>query len=271
MRRVKENLCIHADCAFSHDSATLYGMAKDVRHGALQYIRFVLDHTKASPSALAKEAGLSPSTLNRPLNDPSHSFTLSTTTLEKIRDATGLDFTPFITKDMDTLARSIDILDNANEYHPEDFSEPPGPSTIIAVMGEVGAGIWREVQFGDLNQLFAIFLTPSREELRAHTIGLMVRGESLNRIARERDVLICESIAGTGTEPRDGDLVIVERQREQEGLIEVTAKRLKIVRNKKELWPESDDPRYQTAIKLSDKSPETVRIIGIVHYIVRQP
>ncbi len=247
-------------------------MADDVRHGALQYLRFVLDHTKLSPSALAKEAKVAPSTLNRPLNDPRHSFTLSTSTLEKLRAATGVDFTPFLTRNMDTLARTADIFEHADEYHPGDFPHGMGPrADSIVVAGEVAAGVWREVEFGELDQLFVVFLTPTNKELRPHTVGLLVKGESLNRIARENDVLVCESIAGTGNEPRDGDLVVVERRREQEGLIEVTAKRLRITKAGPELWPESDDPRYQSPLPLGAGKDGIVQIIGIVHYIVRQP
>lgn len=45
-----------------------------------------------APSALAELAGISSTTLTRPLNNPDHKFKLSNTTLEKIRAATGIDF-----------------------------------------------------------------------------------------------------------------------------------------------------------------------------------
>lgn len=51
----------------------------------VDYVRSVLVRHNISANKLATNAGIAPSTLNRALNDPNHTCTLSTTTLRKIR------------------------------------------------------------------------------------------------------------------------------------------------------------------------------------------
>lgn len=63
--------------------------------GAIQYIRAVLEKTGLTPSALAKAADISSTTITRPLSKPDHPFEISTTTLKKIAQATGMGFGEF--------------------------------------------------------------------------------------------------------------------------------------------------------------------------------
>lgn len=64
-------------------------------HGwEIEYVERVIRETGLSPSALAKHAGFAASTLNRALNSEDHKFRLSTSTLDKIRAATGIEYLP---------------------------------------------------------------------------------------------------------------------------------------------------------------------------------
>lgn len=63
---------------------------RDLWH--LDYIRQVMAQRGLSATALAAKAGISSTTLTRALNSPDHKFRLSLTTLNKIRDATGIEF-----------------------------------------------------------------------------------------------------------------------------------------------------------------------------------
>ena len=100
--------------------------------------------------------------------------------------------------------------------------------------------------------------------------GLQVRGTSINRQAKEGDILFCLDISA-GWQPEDGNLVIVERRRDQDGNREVTAKRFRRRGNRIELWPESDDPRWQEPIVLEGEPAdrETVHIIAHVEWVFR--
>lgn len=245
----------------------MHTFAMSGRDPSIEYLKFLLDKTGLSPSALARKAGLATTTLTRPLNNPGHQFNLSTTTLEHLREATGYEFAPFLAQQMDTVERTLDMLRKYDYQSGQEHLYGGDIIDGIPVMGEVAAGVWREVQFQAEEPLSVLFLAPTRDQWKGHLLGAVVRGESLNKIARDGDVLVVESIAETGSEPRDGDLVLVERRRDQNGIIEVTAKRLK----KAKLVPESDDPRFQKPLQLGEHDGEIVQIIGIVHYIIRQP
>lgn len=60
------------------------------------YVRYVMERTGLSATALAKKADMPSTTLTRPLNNPEHKFSLSSTTIEKIARATGITLSAFL-------------------------------------------------------------------------------------------------------------------------------------------------------------------------------
>ena len=99
--------------------------------------------------------------------------------------------------------------------------------------------------------------------------GLLVEGTSINKEAKEGDVLICTSLQETNIETQNGDMVIVERERG--GLKEVTAKRVRMFADRTEFWPESDDPRWQEPIVVprdDGNTDQCVRVIARVEYAI---
>lgn len=107
----------------------------------------------------------------------------------------------------------------------------------------------------------------------AHLRALMVSGNSINRVARPGEVLICLDHIATGSEVGQNDLVIVERSRFGGQMVERTAKRLRRAASGAwELWPDSDDPAYQTPTVLTDAADhEEIRIAAKVVWIIRKP
>jgi transcriptional regulator with XRE-family HTH domain len=65
------------------------------------YVRYVMEVTGLSATALAKKAGMPSTTLTRPLNDPTHKFSLSNSTVQKIATATGVSLASFMAKELD--------------------------------------------------------------------------------------------------------------------------------------------------------------------------
>jgi len=125
---------------------------------------------------------------------------------------------------------------------------PALPKTGVPVVGEVAAGLWMEA---------ALFETENAEEstisydirFPPHAQYIVrVRGESLNRIAANGDLLLCVDYLAAGIELKENDLVLVERSRDNGMTIERTAKRLVKLNGESELMPESDDPRFQDTI-----------------------
>jgi phage repressor protein C with HTH and peptisase S24 domain len=147
---------------------------------------------------------------------------------------------------------------------------PISPLATIPVIGIVRAGLWQDADAGDAG-LYQV--VPAAADAPAEwQFALAVEGTSLNRIALPGDILICMDIVKARYEFADGDLVIVERSRFAGQMVERTAKRIKRVVEGFELWPESDDPAFQSPIRLNGvEDGAEVRIIAKVLWVMRRP
>ncbi len=157
------------------------------------------------------------------------------------------------------------------------FGLPPeerGKDRQISLLGDVAAGIWREVDIAqDIMRTAPILVPPDPRYHPKDQFDLLVRGSSINRLAREGDYLRCVSLKKTGISAQSGDLVVVERRRAQEGQIETTAKRLRKKEQIIELWPESDDPRWNAPFVIDKKNQsetENINIIARVLFVFRE-
>lgn len=153
--------------------------------------------------------------------------------------------------------------------HTVDFSAAKG----LPVLGEVAAGTWLEVDTlaDPEHPLFTADIPLDTRYPPGSIYGLQVRGTSINRIAEDGDLLVCLSIDG-GFAVVDGALVVVERRRAQQGLLEVTAKRVRIMPDGTiELHPESADPRWQSPLRLEHDDEQDIRIIARVEWIISKP
>lgn len=125
---------------------------------------------------------------------------------------------------------------------------PELPNSGVPIVGEVAAGLWMEAAlFETENSLESTISYDVRFPAQAQFV-VRVRGESLNRIAGNGDLLLCVDYLAAGIELKENDLVLVERSRDEGMTIERTAKRLINVNGQSELMPESDDPRFQDTI-----------------------
>jgi transcriptional regulator with XRE-family HTH domain len=61
----------------------------------ITYVKHLMVDRHVTASALAKLAGLSNTTLTRPLNDPDYKHEISIPTLEKLQHITGVPYAPF--------------------------------------------------------------------------------------------------------------------------------------------------------------------------------
>lgn len=169
-----------------------------------------------------------------------------------------------------TAAHGISLDSLAGRPHTE-----PLRSGGIPVKGQVAAGVWHEVDMPD-EELFEPL--PVALDLRYPAeaqYGLVVRGNSINRFASAGDVLVCLDLGMTGLQIVNDDMVVVERIKQQAGLREVTAKRVKFVEGGMELWPDSDDPAFQTPLLIHHGDDLTeddgMRIIARVEWAFKSP
>lgn len=139
-----------------------------------------------------------------------------------------------------------------------------GVATEIPVKGEVRAGAWLEIDAENENDRGTIPALPDPRFAYATQFALLVVGTSMDKVVLPGQYVIVAAWAELGTKLRDGDLLVVRRERAM--TYEVTLKRARKGQNGEwELWPESTDPRYQEPIGLSDGDKDVeVTIVGKV-------
>lgn len=173
---------------------------------------------------------------------------------------------PAITRD-DILALAPTSLTDL-----EAASAPSRAAVALDLKGQVAAGLWMEA---GLFETDAVRNTTIAGDLRFPSESqylLEINGESLNRIARNGDLILCVDYLDAGIEIKSGDLVVVERSRDGGHTIERTAKRIVRRDGMIELRPESDDPRFQEPVIFNEHDEEAteVRIIAKILSVIRQ-
>lgn len=143
----------------------------------------------------------------------------------------------------------------------------------LPVTGEVQAGNWREHDGTIDHAVFDPVPVPAdpRWPSEAQYV-LITRGNSINRLAKDGDLLHCVDAEATNYEAANGDLVIIERTRFGGAMIERTAKRYYHKNEVFELWPDSDDPDFQKPIVVDPQDAEegaSMRVLAFVPWIHR--
>lgn len=144
----------------------------------------------------------------------------------------------------------------------------PPQHRFLKVIGEVAAGAWKEVNYiSDFDSYeIPIILDPKWPEEAVY--GLEVKGESINKQARDGDV-VCVLRAQYAPRPfAPGDWVVVERVRGETR--ETTVKQVRSNGRGWELWPDSTDPRYQDPIIMETDDTDSITVVGFVLNFVRQ-
>ena len=147
----------------------------------------------------------------------------------------------------DVLSAARDEQNERIERAQEMTAANKGPG--LPVIGEVAAGRWIEVDdHVDEPEYDPVPVNPDNRWPAEDQYGLVVRGTSINRVAIDGDILSCVNAIAARYRPKEDDLVIAEMRRHAGHLRQRTAKRFVRQSTHIELWPDSDDPRWQTPI-----------------------
>ena len=213
----------------------------DVKAAQRAYVQEICDRLNIKYTELARRAGVSPATLTRFMNDKRYKHALTAKTLHKIESATGVR-APVPTM---TLRDPVQVH-------------------TVPVVGIAAAGLWKEVAL--IGEDFAHEEIPIIENHRyagKRQYGVLIEGNSMNRVFRDGEYAVCVAWDEIGADLQDGQLLHVERS--HGGLREVTVKKIRFVNGRFELWPDSDDPRFQTPIDLAHPDDDTeVAVKGLV-------
>lgn len=174
----------------------------------------------------------------------------------------------------DTIVGLVHALGNhMGEYMIMGPAPVRGPEKI-EVIGTVQAGVWREQGEWPVEDRYTIEVDPS-PYAEAERFALEVVGHSMERTIPNGSIITCLRVGSAdGLRPLDGDIVVVERQRN--GLFETTCKRLVYLPDGHgELRAESNRPEFAEPIaieRLPDGTftDDEIRVVAIVEKAIQQ-
>jgi hypothetical protein len=226
---------------------------------AIAYVRHVLQVLNLSPRALAQKARLAPSTIARPLNDPDHKFVLSTSTIQKIATATGINPAPFLA--------ATDV--------PQLATAPKRGENQVAVVCELAAK-WVEVSAVPAGPFPARFvpLDLRHSVYRPDQCFACVMGDdSADYWVRAGETLFCVRLDALQDVDMEHDrLVIVERRDPSKFKVELTARELIREKDGWELRFGTKRKGLADIVKLKSLGPAgNLNVVGAVEFILREP
>lgn len=133
--------------------------------------------------------------------------------------------------------------------------------STVRVLGTVAAGTFRYDEFGELEGL-EVPVIPNKGIPASAQYAVLVDGPSVNLRIADGMYAICALYDQFPGGAQHGHLVHVVR--ETSGLYEHTIKELRFTGKGRELYPVSDDPRFQEVTVLDNGGEPLVRIHGVV-------
>lgn len=248
--------------AIVHDFATVRDMA-NLNEKELAYVRSVMDKTGLSATALAAKAGISSTTLTRPLKDPDYKFAISNRTLHSIENATGISYADFL----------------ARGGHEPEVTPMRGGLVAAPVVATVEAGAWREVDEFDQSAPEWLALPPDPDFPSATLKVWNVAGTSMNAL-KPFPILPGSRVVGVLYEDiasryplRDGLVVVVQRTRDGGHTRELSIKQVAWFDDRIEFQPRSTDPKHKPIVVKHDDWEDNgvvVEILALVRSSINQ-
>ncbi|QCE32774.1 hypothetical protein FAI41_03790 [Acetobacteraceae bacterium] len=204
-----------------------------------KWIENIRQETGDSYSKIARNCGLAQSTISRFMDDTQTTGVLSATTEEKILSIYGAE-TP-------------------NPLKNQHFRTFPSPKLLtthqINVIGSVQAGLWREAMELSHEDRYQIAAHVPEKYKTIPYYGLLVQGESMNRIFPDGSIVIVANFLDLARGPETGDYVIVQRRDPYSAAFEATVKAFQQCENGEMLlWPRSTDPHFQRPFVLKNEA-----------------
>lgn len=227
------------------------------------YIRHVLGMLEISASGLAKKSGVSASTITRFLNSPDHKFTVSSTTIAKIAESSGISPVPFLDGGRNPSERA--------EFQTVEDNFAADAVTLVEY--EVNPGAWIDIKRHTSSRLEMGFWIPP---LRMNGVQFyaLVKGRSIDAFAKDGEYLFCMRAEPDWTfeTMSTNDLAIIETSTDDRRLVEVSAMRVRIGLDGAYLDYPSTDPRYDnTTVRVDGEhaGANRIRILGYAMAAVR--
>lgn len=238
---------------------TLSGVEKSsssVARAALKaHVERLIAAANTTPTRLAIDADLNPHYVNQWLNGRVRSP--GTEKLGRIAAALGVSLEELTTPSGETDAEGRQFL-------PEDLARKVllrdrrdvGSAPVLPVRYIVQAGAWIEVD--DMAQERIASPPVSADPAFPRDVQWLelVRGDSADIFYPEGVFVHVVDAIAIGYAPRHEDFVVVERKRQQGGLVERSLKQIEKRGRRVQLWPRSRNPKWKTPLDLADTTDD---------------
>lgn len=220
----------------------------DYQSASIDFLRHVVEVTQQKPSVLAKMVGKAPSTFTRPLQD-GWKGSIKLDTLMELSERTGIPLPEDLVG-----ARAADVPESGMIKLPIKFE--------VAASGFLPRDELPQVPYGfkEVQSLKGFEGCPQWLE--------RVVSDSMDRIIPQGSLVHVVDAYSIRYRPKDGDVVIAERERGGGSMIERTVKQVGVEDGTVKLWPRSHNQRWQTPLVLTEGTAEgeefTVQIVGRV-------
>ncbi len=138
--------------------------------------------------------------------------------------------------------------------------------TLLLVLGELRAGQWLDpVAFLEDEPEF-IPVAPDPKFTGMGQFAYKVRRPAMSRLFKDGEYAVCVDATDYDKGLADGDIVVVRRIRTDDGLQELTLKRVRVTPDGVELWPESELREFQEPWRL--EQPPAGTAIEVVAFVI---
>lgn len=224
----------------------------DYKSESVAFLRELVAQTGKTPTELARMAGVSQTTLTRPLNSATHKYAVKFQTLQKLAEKTGIALP-------ETLVAAR-----------QEAKGPAPAERVLAIRYEVAAGGF--LSRDELpQQPYGYHRVPNIPPWE-HNVQWLERvvSDSMNRLIPEGTLIQVVDAIDVQYRPAQNDIVVVERRSGQGAMVERTVKQVHLTPDGPELWPRSYNPRWSKPIALGDGREDEEDLKALVVGLVIQ-
>jgi SOS-response transcriptional repressor LexA len=136
----------------------------------------------------------------------------------------------------------------SNKRQLTDTTLPHFNTKVVKIIGQVMAGCFMDTDVDYTDPEGFVPVSSSAIPGNKNYFGLRVRGDSMDKLLADGDIVICVNVAEYDKDIKTGALVIVDRA--ENGLVESTVKEYELREDGTEyLWPRSNNPDFQSPIR----------------------
>lgn len=264
-RSTEEITASHAYPPFGTLSDVEKSSEPDARKALKEHVERLIAAANTTPTRLAIDAKLNPHYVNQWLNGRVRSP--GTEKLGRIAAALGVSLDELMTPVGETDAEG-------RQFVPEDLARKillrdrrdVGTAPVLPVRFVVQAGAWIEVDDMAQERIASPPVSADPSFPRDMQWLELVRGDSADLFYPEGVFVHVVDAIAIGYAPRHDDFVVIERKRQQGGLVERSLKQIEKRGRRVQLWPRSRNPKWKTPLDLSETTEDdtVVEIAALV-------